>query len=76
MATGKIRADINFVYPYPRTEIHTRARARARNPPRARGHARVPANFRKSSTRYISTASKHHLFNGINKSEQINKLVS
>jgi hypothetical protein len=37
MATGKIRADINFVYPYPRTEIRTRTR----NPPRARNDARI-----------------------------------
>jgi hypothetical protein len=39
METGKIRADINFVYPYPRTEIRTRARAR--NPPRAQNDARI-----------------------------------
>jgi hypothetical protein len=33
MATGKIRADINFLNPYPRAKIRTRTRAR--NPPRA-----------------------------------------
>ena len=62
MATGKIRADINFINPYPRAKI--RARARARNPQRVendtrtrypripvtRGYARIPASFRKSST--------------------------
>jgi hypothetical protein len=85
MATGKIRADTNFVNPYPRTKI--RARTHARNPPRARndarnryphtrGHTRVPASFRKLSTHYISTANKHHLFKKINKYEHINELVS
>jgi hypothetical protein len=44
--------------------------------PHTRRHARVPANFRKSSTHYISTADKHHLFKKINKSEQTNELIS
>ena len=35
MATVKIRADINFINPYPRAKI--RARARARNPQPATG---------------------------------------
>ena len=46
MATGKIRADINFINPYPRAKI--RARARARNPQRVENdtrtrYPRVPA---------------------------------
>jgi hypothetical protein len=88
MATGKIRADINFVNMYPRAKIHTRTRAR--NPPRARNDTRnyylristyprarpYTASFRKSSTHYISTADKHHLFKETNKFEQTNELVS
>jgi hypothetical protein len=88
MATGKIRADTNFINPYPRAKIRARTRARNRHGhemtpvtairgyPHTRGHTRVPASFRKSSTHYISTANKHHLFKKINKSEQINELVS
>ena len=39
MATGKIRADINFINPYPRAKI--RARARARNPQRVENDTRT-----------------------------------
>ena len=44
MATGKIRADINFINPYPRAKI----RARARNPQRVENdtrtrYSRIPA---------------------------------
>ena len=41
MATGKIRADINFLNPYPRAKIRTRARARARNPQRVENDTRT-----------------------------------
>ena len=49
MATGKIRADINFINPYPRAKI--RARARARNPQRVENdtrtcYPRIPENPR------------------------------
>jgi len=37
MATGKIRADINFINPYPRGKI----RARARNPQRVENDTRT-----------------------------------
>ena len=39
MATGKIRADTCFIYPYPRPNIH--ARIHARHPQRAQNHART-----------------------------------
>ena len=39
VATDKIRADINFINPYPRTKI--RARARARNPQRVGNDTRT-----------------------------------
>jgi hypothetical protein len=60
MATGKIRADINFVNPYPHAKIHVRTRAR--NPPRVGNNARsrypwipacprIPIPIRKSRTK-------------------------
>ena len=39
MATGKIRADINFINPYPHAKI--RARARAHNPQRVGNETRT-----------------------------------
>jgi hypothetical protein len=46
MVTGKIRADINFINPYPHAQI--RARARARNPQQVENdtcthYPRIPA---------------------------------
>ena len=41
MATGKIRADINFINPYPRAEIRARARALARAPQRVENDTRT-----------------------------------
>ena len=44
MATGKIRADTNFVDPHPHAQTRARARARARNPQRIQNntHTRYP----------------------------------
>ena len=41
MATGKIRADINFMNTYSRAKIHARARARTRNPQRVENDTRT-----------------------------------
>ena len=65
MATDKIRADINFINPYPHAKI--RARARARNPQRVENdtrtrYPRIPAYpqvLENQAHKYILIACKY-----------------
>ena len=61
MATDKIRADINFINPYPRAEIRARNPQRVENDTRTR-YPRIPAYpqvLENQAHKYILIACKY-----------------